>query len=269
MKPYFQNELGALYNCNCVDLMPKLRDIDLVVTSPPYDNLRNYEGYSFDFPVISKWLSKIIKKGGIIVWIVGDATINGSETGTSFKQALHFKDVLGLNLHDTMIWDTNGSRFQHQNRYLASFQYMFIFSKGKPKTYNLIKDKKNKDAGKKSLLGKGESGVWKTNRKRESFIIKNYGKRTNIWKIFPESNTNIKHPAPFPLKLIMDHIYSWSNVGDVVFDPFMGSGTTAIAARALGRKWIGCEISQEYCKEAKKRIGSNKTIRRFIKRRKT
>lgn len=94
---------------DCVELMKEIPDdfIDLTVTSPPYDNLRDYNNemtWNFEkFKEVAKELFRITKPGGVVVWVVGDATIKGSETGTSFRQALFFKDC-GFNLHDTMIY---------------------------------------------------------------------------------------------------------------------------------------------------------------------
>ena len=113
--------------------------IDLTVTSPPYDNLRAYNGYSWDFESVAQELYRITKDGGVVVWVVGDATIKGSETGTSFKQALYFKEI-GFKLHDTMIYQSDKPPLTH-NRYEQKFEYMFVFSKGRPKTFNPIMEK--------------------------------------------------------------------------------------------------------------------------------
>jgi site-specific DNA-methyltransferase (adenine-specific) len=242
-----------IYVENCLETMERLDDssVDLVVTSPPYDNLKTYNGYSFDFEKIAISLFRIIKDGGVVVWIVGDATTNGSETGTSFRQALHFKEV-GFNLHDTMIWKkTNLFNFGSNNCYRQSFEYMFVFSKGKPKSINLIKDVPAKSAG-QTLKGarKHASGI---RDDVPDFIVGEYKKRDNVWQQ-PTSNASFGHPATFPERLATDHVLSWSDPGDTVYDPFIGSGTTAIAAIKTGRKWIGSEISPEYAKTANERI---------------
>lgn len=237
-----------IYVENCIDTMNRFEpdSIDLVVTSPPYDNLREYNGYSFDFEAIASELFRIIKPGGVVVWVVGDATIKGSETGTSFKQALHFIS-LGFNLHDTMIYEKNSPAYPANragNRYTQIFEFMFVFSKGKPQA-NLICDKANKWAGFKDFGGKLKNPV------------PEFSPRNNIWKYVTSFN-GVKHPAPFPLQLALDHITTWSNEGDVVYDPFMGSGTTAVAAIKLNRKWLGSEISQEYADIANERIEQTK-----------
>jgi site-specific DNA-methyltransferase (adenine-specific) len=229
--------------------------IDLVVTSPPYDNLRTYNGFTFNFEVIAKELSRTLKPGGVIVWIVNDATMKGSETGTSFGQALYFKAVCGLNLHDTMIYEKLNPVPNKQNRYQSCFEYMFILSKGVPKSFNpLLEDCK--------LAGRGNStpSQYKTSstvKFNTSNTIRDVKIKKNIWGYFVgniNSDAKWRHPAKFPLQLAVDHIQSWSNPGDVVLDPFLGSGTTGVAALQLGRKFIGIEISDEYLQTAKQRI---------------
>ena len=241
------------------DAAEKLKDIqdnsiDLVVTSPPYDNLRTYNGYSFVFEKIAVELVRVIKTGGIIVWIVGDASVNGSETGTSFRQALFFKE-LGLRLHDTMIYKKSDSQPFSHNRYEQSFEYMFVLSKGRPKTFNGIKDKANKWAGSKmhgtvrDIHGKS-APIHGHNKK----LVGEFGLRHNVWEVVPVKSFKSEHPAIFPLKLAKDHVISWSNEGDTVLDPLMGSGSTGVAALELNRKFIGIEISPEYVEIAKKRM---------------
>lgn len=245
---------------NCLNVLRELPDnyIDLTITSPPYDNLRDYNGYIFDFKNIAKELFRITKNGGVVVWIVGDATIKGSETGTSFKQALYFKE-LGFNLYDTMIYQKTGIPFPSKVRYLQCFEYMFIFSKGKPKTINLLEDRENTTAGqiRESRKYRTKSGDF---IKGSNKPIKEKGVRLNIWKYKTgqyKSTKDLmafKHPAIFPEKLAEDHILSWSNKGDIILDCFMGSGTTGKMAVLNNRKFIGIEISEEYFKIAKDRI---------------
>lgn len=243
---------------NCVDIMKRFPDecIDLTVTSPPYDNLRDYQGYDFNYQIIVKELFRITKSGGVVVWIVGDATIKGTETGTSFKQALYFKQI-GFNLHDTMIWDKGGFSAVGalQVRYAPVFEYMFIYSKGKPSTFNPIKDRKNKHAGMK-MTGtlRKRDGTSKSRSKPGKKVAK-YGQRFNIWTCPPCRQHHLCiHPAPFPEQLAHDHILSWSNEGDIVLDPMCGSGTTCKMAYLFNRQYIGIDISPEYCQIAKKRL---------------
>ena len=248
----------------CGDNIEILKDmennyIDLTVTSPPYDNLREYNGYSFDFEGIANQLLRVTKEGGIIVWVVGDSVINGSESGTSFKQALYFKEI-GLRLHDTMIYHKSPP-FQEKNRCPQSFEYMFVFSKGKPKTFNPIMDHKNTYDSHKG--GEVVSGVRKkdgTHTKKIRPKPREYSKRWNVWWIpngyfsLTQDKVAYQHPAVFPEKLAHDHIISWSNEGDVILDPFVGSGTTCKMAKQLGRNYIGIDISQEYIDIAKERV---------------
>ncbi len=241
---------------DCLKTMEKMDSgfVDLVVTSPPYDNLRTYKGYSFDFESVARGLFRVVKEGGVIVWVVGDATIKGSETGTSFKQALFFKE-LGFKLHDTMIWNKKGFSAvgSLKVRYGPVFEYMFVFSKGFLGTFNPIKDRKNKHEG-KVLTGtvRQADGSMKPISPTSRKAVPKFGQRFNVWDIPQQQKVN--HPAPFPEALVRDHILSWSNEGDLVYDPFMGSGTTAKMALETGRSYVGSEISKEYCDLAKERI---------------
>lgn len=256
-------ELNKIYNESNLDTMARMPDnfIDLVVTSPPYDDLRDYKGYSFPFEDIAKELFRVIKLGGVVVWIVGDATIEGSETGTSFKQALFFKEV-GFFLHDTMIYERI-SPFPMDNRYHPSFEYMFIFSKGKPKTFNRLMEKRKATTGGSSFReSNGDLSPPDKNAKARiaKANLSNETSRKNIWKYaVGGANTSkdeiaFEHPAVFPEKLCAEHIYSWSNEGDIVYDCFGGSGTTGKMAHIHKRNWILSEISKEYAELAEKRI---------------
>ena len=240
---------------DCLEKLKELEDscIDLTVTSPPYDNLRDYNGYDFNFEGIAKELYRVTKQGGVVVWVVGDATIKGSETGTSFKQALYFKEI-GFNLHDTMIWNKGcfSAVGALVNRYAPVYEYMFILSKGYLKTFNPIKDRKTIHGGKKvNGTVRNKDGTMKSFSKEVT--INEYGQRFNIWEQSPQRQRG-GHPAPFPEKLAEDHILSWSNEGDTVLDPMCGSGTTLKMAKLNNRKFIGIEISEEYCKIAEARI---------------
>jgi len=245
--------MNIIYNEDCLETMKGMENnsIDLTITSPPYDSLRIYNGYSFNFPQVAKSLYEVTKPGGVLVWIVGDETIKGSETGTSFRQALGLKEA-GFNLHDTMIWrKTNPMpKFKHK-RYFDVFEYMFILSKGQPKTFNPLLQP-NKRAGELYDYTAKLKTTGKV-RTKKTFNINDERYKDNIWECAVAKN-NTDHPAVFPESLIADHITSWSNEGDIVYDPFIGSGTTALAARSLGRIYIGSEISQEYCQIAESRL---------------
>jgi DNA modification methylase len=244
---------------DCVERAREIPDasIDLVLTSPPYDNLRRYSsGSAFDFEALAWQLKRVLKPGGVLVWVVGDQTIDGSETGTSFKQALHFK-AIGLNLHDTMIYAKSNPVPLNHNRYEQEFEFMFVLSEGKPMTVNKLTEsckhagkfegsrRHRRDGAEKDPLslmsGAGE-------------LIKETKPRGNIWFYLAGGHHCPDHPAVFPLQLAIDHILSWTNPGDTVLDPFVGSGTVGEACLGLNRNFIGIDISPEYLEIAKRRI---------------
>jgi len=266
--------ISDLYCGDCLKVMnDEIKDnsIDLTVTSPPYDNLRTYNNSIIwnwkIFTGIAYHLFRVTKQGGVVVWVVGDATINGNETGSSFKQVLHFKKI-GFNLYDTMIWNKNSIAFPDLNRYQQCFEYMFVFSKFTPNCKNLIKDKKNKSFGRK-ITGttcdrRGSNEMSKCQAPGKGKDIRRYGIRTNVWNINTcKGVKKIIHPAPFPEQLARDHIISWSNEGDIVHDPMMGSGTTGKMAKLLNRNFIGIEKDPEYFKIAENRIKKANSL--FVK----
>ena len=244
----------TLYQGDCLEILPTLDKVDAVVTSPPYDELRDY-GESFgvlDWRGIIRSLADCLVPGGVLVWNVADATVDGSETGTSFAQALWAKEC-GLRLHDTMIYIKDNVNFPESVRYFSGHEYMFIFSNGAPKTFNPIKDRPNKWAGttmhgtnrQKNGAVKTISGVGKE--------IRPFGMRFNWWKM-DNKQPDSGHPAPMPYRMAFDHISSWSNTHDLVIDPMMGSGTTGVASANLGRKFIGIELEPKYFDIACERI---------------
>lgn len=236
--------------------------VDLTVTSPPYDKLRTYNGFSFDFEAIAKELHRVIKPGGVVVWVVGDASVKGTETGTSFRQALYFM-WLGFNLHDTMIYGKNNYLPLNHNRYDPCFEFMFVLSKGRPKTFNPLLEgcktagAKYNFATRSSASSKESSGAI---RSRDQIkVTRSHKLRGNIWYYDTGKHKGSKddiwaHPATFPEKLAADHIRSWSNPGDLVYDPFAGSGTTPKMAALLDRNWIASEVSAEYCSLIENRL---------------
>ena len=228
--------------------------IDLVVTSPPYDNLRTYGGHTWDFEGVAQQLWRVIKPGGVVVWVVNDATVNGSETGTSFRQALRFMEI-GFRLHDTMIYAKDQCQFPDSVRYYSAFEYMFILAKGQPNAINLIADRVNKSAGRDVHGCERRPDGSQIPRPCAGNIIKSQGVRWNWWLIHHQHRgIETNHPATFPEALARDHILSWSNEGDIALDPFSGSGTTAKMAKHNGRRYIGIEINPEYCEIAAKRL---------------
>lgn len=245
--------LNKVYNEDCLQTMGNLEDgsLDLVVTSPPYGSMRDYDGYSFDFLAVGKELYRTTKDGGIVVWIVGDQTIKGSETLNSFKQAIYFVDQCGFKMHDSMIFEKHNFSNPSSNRYHQIFEYMFVLLKGdKPNTFNGIKDRKNVYAGKIGSWGKNTvrqtDGTMKLRERKKNA---KFGLRHNIWRYRTGAEGPLahKHPAVFPLLLAKDMITSFTREGDVVYDPFAGSGTTLLAAKDLNRKFIGSELSKDYC----------------------
>jgi len=265
-------EINKIHNENCLDTMSRMPDdfIDLTVTSPPYDNLREYNGYTFDFESIAQELFRVTKHGGVVVWIVGDATIKGSETGTSFKQALYFKEI-GFNLHDTMIYHRI-SPFPDAIRYQQGFEYMFVFSKGKPKTFNPLREIKSINSFNSHIKTHRQKNglITKPNDKAKERFKKSLKDKTksksNVWYCpagYMQSTKDkiaYEHPAIFPEQLANDHIISWSNPDDLVYDCFTGSGTTAKMCLRNERNFIGSELSSEYCEIANKRIEETKKI---------
>lgn len=242
-----------VYTGNCVYLMSKVPNdtVDLTITSPPYDNLRKYNGYKFPFECIANELYRITSDGGIVVWVVNDATIKGSETGSSFKQALYFMEC-GFNLNDTMIWrKTNPMPQVRQPRYAAEFEYMFVFSKGKPRVFNPIMVPTK--CGGKKYESTARVASTDHDRKELNYVVNKEKVKGAIWDLAISQNKT-KHPAVFPLELAKDHVKSWSNEGDLVFDPMCGSGTTLLAAKDLGRNYLGFDVSEEYVEISKNRL---------------
>jgi len=251
--------IDNIYRSDCVEFMKSMDEnsVDLTVTSPPYDELRNYKGYSFDFENIAKQLFRITKKGGAVVWVVGDKIKKGNKSLTSFKQALYFQQI-GFNVHDVMIYRKKNTPFMRTNGYTNCFEFMFILSKGSPKTFNPLKVKTVRQGKEMLPHNKGADGV----NKKILGELKPEKTMTNIWEYavgFGGSTSDrlaFEHPAIFPEKLAEDHIISWTNIGDVIFDPMCGSGTTCKMAKKNMRHYIGCDISEEYVNLAKKRLGN-------------
>ena len=268
-------DINKTYNENCLDTMKRMDDnfIKLTITSPPYDDLRTYNkkigsntdqfnGYSFPFEEIAKELYRVTQKGGVVVWVVSDAVQNGSETGTSFRQALYFKEM-GFNIHDTMIYRKLNPPPNAGTRYQQLFEYMFVFSKGKPSTTNVgLRDRSNKCNDKrtyrKKKFSRDKDGVFNEN----DYYVKERVPDFNIWDFYVGggNSTNDKvafeHPAIFPEELVKRHIESWSDEKDLIYDPFMGSGTTSKMCLLTNRNFIGSEINEEYCEIEKRRLST-------------
>lgn len=257
---FFCNTQLAIHNGECSSILSQFPEccIDIVITSPPYANIRSYNGYSFPFESIAEQLFRVVKRGGIMVWVVGDSTIKGSETGNSFRQALYFKDI-GFRLHDTMIYEKlNGMPLNH-NRYEQKAEYMFVLSKGKPATFNPILEpcvgagKINTGGARQETISRSEKnanyGGWGYRKPIKQMKIK-----SNIWRYYTgrghstaDASIFKQHPAIFPEQLAQDHILSWSKENDIVLDPMCGSGTTLKMALLNNRKAVGIDISESYC----------------------
>ena len=258
-----------MYTLYCGDNVQIMRDeikdesIDMILTSPPYDildkelktiprQMRSYNGYDWDFVSVANESYRVLKQGGVLVWVVGDVTIDGSETGTPERQKLYFMDT-GFKCADTMIYEQAGTGAKGSNKtYWQTWEYMYVFSKGDLKTYNLLQDRKNKSVGGYSY-GRGSDKEGINKNKVTKVKTKLFGKRTNIWRYSSNKNKGI-HPAPFPEKLAYDHIISWSNEGDTILDMFVGSGTTIKMCEILKRNSIGIDCSQEYIDDIPKRL---------------
>lgn len=265
-KKNIDNFIGQITNGDSAVVLSTIKSnsVDLVVTSPPYDELRDYNNDSVwdfnSFKKIARQLYRVVKDGGVVVWVVGDSVVKGNKSLSSFKQALYFQQI-GFNMFDVIIYEKAGTAPPHKNRYFNAFEYMFVLSKGNPKTINLLEDKPNKWANRSTFgnVTRREQDGSLTPKGRK--IVKPFGVRTNIWRYNNGKGFSTKdkiayeHPAIFPEKLVQDHIISWSNEGDIVLDPFCGSGTVAKVAGLLNRKWVGIEISSEYCKIANERLG--------------
>jgi DNA modification methylase len=260
-------ELNKIYCGDCCTIMNNMdpNTIDLVVTSPPYDDMRDYKGFSFDMSALTRGLYRVIKPGGVVIWVVADKTEQGGESLTSFLHALAFKNA-GFKIR-TMIYKKAGVNYPSKYFYDKQFEYMFLCFKGDTKTrvFNPIRDRQNKWAGHSNwgdITSRQKDGSLKLQKTKEAntYVIPEFGKRTDIWEYATgKGNTSrdkeaFEHPAPFPEKLAADHIISWTNTGDIVYDPMCGGGTSLKMAKLLGRNYIGSDISSEYCELAKKRL---------------
>lgn len=253
LRPYFDEGGITIYCGDCREILPTLPPVDLVVTSPPYDNLRAYKGYSFDFEGVAREIYRVVAPGGVAVWVVGDATVNGSETGTSWKQALFFREI-GFNIHDTMLYHKANYVPLTHRRYEQCWEYMFCFSKGVPRAFNPLRV----PCQQPGRVRRKQIGMF--DPRTQKFDTRHTYNPTPETKIAPNlfsyivGNENTGHPAVYPVALAYDQISSWSNPNDIALDPFMGSGTTLVAAKQLGRRCIGIDISREYCDMAVRRL---------------
>lgn len=254
-------ELNKIYCEDNLITMGNMQDnfVDLMLTSPPYGKIRSYNGFNFDIKKMGDEMFRVTAKGGVLVWVVGDTVKNGSESGDPFRQCLHLMEC-GYRLHDTMIYMKDSISFPESNRYSQVFEFMFVLSKGKPKTFNPLRDRKNKWAG-YTVRGHERQVNGEIKYKKNKGTLKPYSNRFNVWLYgtggvgkSTQDKVALQHPAIFPEKLAYDHILSWTNEGDIVYDPFMGSGTVAKMAHISSRNWVGSEISQKYVDISLERI---------------
>ena len=253
--------LDKITCCDCLEGIRQLPDecVDLVVTSPPYDNLRQYEGYTFDFEGVARELYRVMKHGGAVIWVINDQVIDGFQSCTSYRQVIYFVDVAGFGLHQRIVYQKKGFSHPDNMRYHQTHELMFIFSKGKLKTFNPISDRKNRWKGSWGNVSK-RIVDGSLHKQGEKLYLDAVSKRFDIWEYHNGHGFGTRdeyvyaHPATFPEALARDHILSWSNPGDLVLDPMCGSGTTCKAAKQLGRHWIGMDISEKYCALSQKRI---------------
>ena len=243
---------------DCLDVMREWDEsvIDLTVTSPPYDNMRDYKGFAFEFEAIARELYRVTKKGGVVVWVVGDR-ISGGRSMTSFRQATAFHDI-GFKMHDVMIYQKRNTPFMRSNAYTNAWEFMFVMSKGKPSTFNPLKVPTVRNGAEMLPHNKLSDGV----NKKNLGALNKEKVRTNIWTYAvglhgtTSDKSAFRHPAMFPERLAEDHILSWSAPGDLVLDPMCGAATTGKMALKHGRRFVGIDISEEYIAIARERLAS-------------
>lgn len=238
---------------DCVERMRRLKraSIQLCVTSPPYDNLRTYGGFAWDFEKTALQLYRVLCEGGIVCWNIGDSVVDGSETLTSSKQKIFFHEKAGFRVHQTLIYQKRNFSHPASSRYHSCFEYIFVLSKDAPRVWNPITDRRNLTAGSVGNLGVNTfTEADGSKSEREKKITTEFGKRHDVWlgntRGQDEMCESLPHPAMMPKWLAHDLILSFSNAGDAVLDPFAGSGTTGAQALELGRKAVLIELKEEY-----------------------
>jgi site-specific DNA-methyltransferase (adenine-specific) len=256
-------ELNKVYQQDCIVGMRKIPDgaIDLVVTSPPYDNLRDYNGYSVDLNETGKNIYRILKDGGVAVMVIQDQTKNFGKSLTSFRTIVDWCDNVGFKLFECVIYRKNGTEGAWwKNRFRVDHEYMPIFLKGeKPQYFNKDSLKVKSKHGGKIMTGFANR---KTNGETGKSITKAINEmkcRGTVWDYLMAGDKDPvkrKHPAPFPDKIPFDFINCFCPPNGIVLDPFVGSGSTVVGAKKLNRSFIGFDISEEYCNLTRKRLDS-------------
>ena len=243
---------------DCVEGMRSLPP-DLVpctVASPPYGALRHYHGnHQFDFEAAAAELWRITRPGGVVCWVVREEVVDGSESGEASEQRLFFRD-LGFRLHQTIVMERYGSRARSPGRYGESLEYAFILAKGKPATVRLLRDRRNKTAGKLvTATHRYPDGSYRVQR----YEVDEWGYRKAVWYFAQGMHVATDpvarlHQAPMPEAMAEDLILSYSREGDLIFDPFAGVATTAKMALLNHRNYFGYEINAIYHARGEERL---------------
>ena len=242
--------------------------IDMVVTSPPYDGLRDYNGFSLDLHKIGKEIYRVLKDGGIAVMVIQDATKDFAKSLTSFRTIVDWCDNVGFRLFETVIYHKNGTEGAWwKQRFRVDHEYMPIFMKGKkPQYFNKEPLKIPSKHGGKVMSGSGNRRTDGTLSETVRRPINTMKCRGTVWDYLMAGDKNPlkrKHPAVFPDKIPYDCIQCFCPEGGLVLDPFIGCGSTAVMAKVLGRNYIGIDISREYCDLAEERI--EKDVPKYVK----
>ena len=244
--------------------------IDFVITSPPYDALRDYNGYKLDLHGLGVELLRVLKDGGICVMVIQDSTRDFAKSLTSFRTIVDWCDNIGFRLFECNIYNRQGTEGAWwKKRFRVDHEYMPIFLKGKRPQYF---DKENikipsKHGGKimtganiRTKNGQTGSRKVKINPTKCPGTVMTFGNTCG-----GESKLKSKHPAVFPNMLAYDMIECFCPEDGTVLDPFNGSGTTTLAAKCLGRNYIGIDVSEEYNKIARERLETEIIYRKTVK----
>lgn len=255
------NVLNSIICGDAADILKRIPSdsIDLVVTSPPYDDLRNYNGYSVDLHIVGTQLYRVLKNGGIVAMVIQDSTKNYGKSLTSFRTIVDWCDNIGFKLFETCIYHKNGTEGAWwKNRFRVDHEYMPIFLKGdKPQYFNKEPLKIPSKHGGKVMSGSGNRRTDGTTTPIVRREINPMKCRGTVWDYLMAGDKNPlkrKHPAVFPDKIPFDFIQCFCPEEGVVLDPFVGCGSTAVMAKVLDRNYIGIDISKEYCDLAEERI---------------
>ena len=282
-------ELNKIYPESNLETMQRIESnsIDMVLTSPPYANARakTYGGIDADdyinwFIPIAKEIYRILKPTGSFILNIGDNTIDGETHLYTFEIPIVLKREIGFKFIDPLIWHkktTPPGKFK--NRFKDGWEFCFHFSKTldikfnpyavAEKTTQVSIDRalRHKDTHiMKSTTGSGFNNPNKNLKERRNRQTgsgfgtdDNYmdslemALPMNVIYCSPETR-NMNHSAPFPIEIPVFFIKAFTDENDIIYDPFLGSGTTAEAALRLNRKFIGSEIKTEYVSTANNRI---------------